>query len=229
MYIDDGRSSAGAQAEATGGGAGLPARRLSRRRARAGGPHGRGRQGARRPGSPAARRRAAQARRQGLRLRAGAAVRHLPAHAVAPPQEAARGPHRRVRAPRPVGLLLRPSRRAGGAERMADLTIRELVRERYAAAAGQGCGCQEVFGEALYAEAETEDLPQSAVQASLGCGVPTAVAHRHEGETVLDLGSGAGADVLISARRVGQTGRAIGLDMTDEMLGLAPRTAAEAG
>ncbi len=111
---------------------------------------------------------------------------------------------------------------------MADLTIRELVRERYAAAAGQGCGCQEVFGEVLYAEAETEDLPQSAVAASLGCGVPTAVADLHEGETVLDLGSGAGADVLISARRVGASGRAIGLDMTDEMLALARANAAEA-
>ena len=65
--------------------------------------------------------------------------------------------------------------------------------------------------------------------ASLGCGVPTAVADLHEGETVLDLGSGAGADVLISARRVGATGRAIGLDMTDEMLELARANAAEAG
>ncbi len=68
-----------------------------------------------------------------------------------------------------------------------------------------------------------------AVSASLGCGVPTAVAELHEGETVLDLGSGAGADVLISARRVGPTGRAIGLDMTDEMLDLARRNAADAG
>src|SRR5207248_11451150 len=68
-----------------------------------------------------------------------------------------------------------------------------------------------------------------AVSASLGCGVPTAVADLQEGETVLDLGSGAGADVLISARRVGPGGRAIGLDMTDEMLELARRNAAEAG
>ena len=71
--------------------------------------------------------------------------------------------------------------------------------------------------------------PQAAVAASLGCGVPTAVADLHEGETVLDLGSGAGADVLISAGRVGPTGRAIGLDMTDEMLGLARANAAKAG
>ena len=71
--------------------------------------------------------------------------------------------------------------------------------------------------------------PGYAVSASLGCGVPTAVADLHEGETVLDLGSGAGADVLISARRVGPTGKAIGLDMTDEMLDLARGNAAEAG
>jgi arsenite methyltransferase len=108
---------------------------------------------------------------------------------------------------------------------MADLTIRETVRERYAAAAGKGCGCNDVFGAALYDEA----APAAAVQASLGCGVPTAVADLREGETVLDLGSGAGADVLISAQRVGPSGRAIGLDMTDEMLALARANAAEAG
>ena len=134
--------------------------------------------------------------------------------------------------------------------------IREQVREKYAAAArsaaaGQPSGCgtadgassccgpadvaltdangQQVFGDALYSGASTEGAPEAAVQASLGCGVPTAVADLHEGETVLDLGSGAGADVLISARRVGPTGKAIGLDMTDEMLELARRNAAEAG
>jgi SAM-dependent methyltransferase len=85
----------------------------------------------------------------------------------------------------------------------------------------------EVFGSALYAE-EADAVPKAAVEASLGCGVPTAVADLHEGETVLDLGSGAGADVLISARRVGPAGTAIGLDMTDEMLELAARNAAEA-
>ena len=84
-----------------------------------------------------------------------------------------------------------------------------------------------MFGSALYAE--TDDVPEGAVGASLGCGVPTAVADLHEGEVVLDLGSGAGADVLISARRVGLTGRAIGIDMTDEMLELAKRNATEAG
>jgi ubiquinone/menaquinone biosynthesis C-methylase UbiE len=86
-----------------------------------------------------------------------------------------------------------------------------------------------VFGAALYDEAETDGATATAVAASLGCGVPTAVADLHEGETVLDLGSGAGADVLISARRVGPTGKAIGLDMTDEMLELARANAAQAG
>ena len=119
---------------------------------------------------------------------------------------------------------------------MAELTeIREAVRERYAAAAKQAGGCCSpadetgVFGGALYDEATRTDVPEAAVGASLGCGVPTAVADLHEGETVLDLGSGAGADVLISARRVGSTGKAIGLDMTDEMLEQARANAAEAG
>ena len=119
--------------------------------------------------------------------------------------------------------------------------IRELVRERYAAAArgartdasccgdAVGAACGGVFGNALYGAAEAADAPREAIAASLGCGVPTAVADLHEGETVLDLGSGAGADVLISARRVGPTGRAIGLDMTDEMLALARENAARAG
>lgn len=135
--------------------------------------------------------------------------------------------------------------------------IRETVRERYAEAAravsgrsgsccgsavssrsGSCCGsapstpaagCREAFGASLYDESEAQGAPASAVAASLGCGVPTAVADLHEGETVLDLGSGAGADVLISARRVGATGRAIGLDMTDEMLELARANAAQAG
>jgi arsenite methyltransferase len=117
--------------------------------------------------------------------------------------------------------------------------IRETVRERYAAAARVAAVASStaviteadehgLFGASLYDE-EAAEAPAAAVNASLGCGVPTAVADLHEGETVLDLGSGAGADVLISARRVGATGRAIGLDMTDEMLELAQRNAAEAG
>ena len=135
---------------------------------------------------------------------------------------------------------------------MAELTeIRETVRERYAAAAqaaaevktdparagccgsgGLSCSPADssgVFGGTLYDEAAGADVPQAALQASLGCGVPTAVADLREGEVVLDLGSGAGADVLISARRVGPTGKAIGLDMTDGMLDLARANAAEAG
>jgi SAM-dependent methyltransferase len=115
--------------------------------------------------------------------------------------------------------------------------VRETVREKYAAAAvaaAAGGGCcspadeTSVFGSSLYAESGEADA-DSAVNASLGCGVPTAVADLHEGEVVLDLGSGAGADVLISARRVGPTGRAIGIDMTDEMLDLARRNATDAG
>ncbi|MEA2213597.1 MAG: arsenite methyltransferase [Solirubrobacteraceae bacterium] len=123
--------------------------------------------------------------------------------------------------------------------------LRETVREKYAMAAramtegdaGACCGPltvsdgdrDEVFGARLYDRADTGGAPMTAVAASLGCGVPTAVADLHEGETVLDLGSGAGADVLISARRVGVSGRAIGLDMTDEMLALARSNAAKAG
>jgi ubiquinone/menaquinone biosynthesis C-methylase UbiE len=124
--------------------------------------------------------------------------------------------------------------------------VRETVRARYAAAAqsaaeagGSGCGCapsvsvtdehgSQVFGSALYDGETTAERTSAAVEASLGCGVPTAVADLHHGETVLDLGSGAGADVLISARRVGPTGKAIGLDMTDEMLELARANAREA-
>jgi SAM-dependent methyltransferase len=135
---------------------------------------------------------------------------------------------------------------------MAELNdVRDRVRARYAAAAreaataagdsgccGSGAGCGSttlrdeetaVFGEGLYAAHERDGAPESAVAASMGCGVPTAVADLHEGETVLDLGSGAGADVLISARRVGPAGTVVGLDMTDEMLELARANAAAAG
>jgi arsenite methyltransferase len=126
------------------------------------------------------------------------------------------------------------------ADRPIGEDIREAVRARYAAAARSvtdtSCGCAPVvgedaewFGSHLYDEREAEGATATAVQASMGCGVPTAVADLHEGETVLDLGSGAGADVLISARRVGPTGKAIGLDMTDEMLELARANAAAAG
>jgi arsenite methyltransferase len=125
-------------------------------------------------------------------------------------------------------------------------TLRDEVRRRYAESAravdaegGAGCcdssccgGEQTVdakFGDVLYDAEQRGELPQAAVLASLGCGNPTAVAELREGETVLDLGSGGGIDVILSAKRVGPTGRAYGLDMTDEMLALARRNAAEAG
>jgi SAM-dependent methyltransferase len=91
------------------------------------------------------------------------------------------------------------------------------------------CGPAEGFGVLHYNDRERASLPDSAVLASLGCGNPIAVAELHEGEVVLDLGSGGGIDVLLSARRVGPTGFASGIDMTDEMLELARRNAAEAG
>jgi arsenite methyltransferase len=134
-------------------------------------------------------------------------------------------------------------------------TVREQVRARYAAAAtkvtsGQGdCGCGQPadcgcgdgccgtaataeepgFGAELYAALDRDQLPDTALLASLGCGNPTAVADLHEGETVLDLGSGGGIDVLLSAKRIGPAGKAYGLDMTEEMLALARHNAAEAG
>jgi arsenite methyltransferase len=137
--------------------------------------------------------------------------------------------------------------------------LRERVRERYAEAAttvleggaaasccdsecgtvaGSGsascCGptmleVDETFGGGLYSRGERDELPVAAVAASLGCGNPTAVAELREGERVLDLGSGGGIDVLLSARRVGPTGKAYGLDMTDEMLELARRNQRQAG
>ncbi len=113
--------------------------------------------------------------------------------------------------------------------------IHDEVRARYAEAAlqaGSGGCCSDAvqeFGPELYSAIERAELPEAAVLASLGCGNPIAVAELREGERVLDLGSGGGIDVLLSAKRVGPTGRAIGLDMTDEMLALAQRNAAEAG
>src|SRR4051812_39553429 len=142
---------------------------------------------------------------------------------------------------------------------MAELTdpneLREAVRERYAdaansvgegrvaccgpsEAAGGSCGCGtdvpdacggESFGAGLYEIGDRDLLPDAAKLASLGCGNPTAVAELHEGEVVLDLGSGGGIDVLLSARRVGPAGKAYGLDMTDEMLELARKNQQEAG
>jgi SAM-dependent methyltransferase len=126
--------------------------------------------------------------------------------------------------------------------------LREEVRHRYAEAAlavteegAGGCGCGSGvccagaetdparWGEALYEAEQRGELPDAAVLASLGCGNPVAVAELREGETVLDLGSGGGIDVILSAKRVGDSGLAFGLDMTDEMLALARLNAAEAG
>jgi len=124
---------------------------------------------------------------------------------------------------------------------MSQATIKEIVRDKYAraarrvGAAGSCCGAQtELAGASsitsnLYAEGETNALPEAAVLASLGCGNPTALAELKPGETVLDLGSGGGIDVLLSARRVGPEGKVYGLDMTDEMLALARDNQRKAG
>lgn len=143
----------------------------------------------------------------------------------------------------PVGITFRES--------AENTTITEIVREKYGAAArrvldvneptsccgptSSCCGGTEFNGSVdpitsnLYVNGETDELPDAAMLASLGCGNPTALAQLEPGQVVLDLGSGGGIDVILSARRVGPTGRAYGLDMTDDMLALARRNAAEAG
>ena len=124
-----------------------------------------------------------------------------------------------------------------------DGDIHQIVRDRYAAAATQvseaggsgccggscACGPVDPISRDLYAIEEVAQVPEAAVLASLGCGNPTALAELHEGEVVLDLGSGGGIDVLLSARRVGATGHAYGVDMTEEMLDLARSNAQQAG
>jgi SAM-dependent methyltransferase len=128
---------------------------------------------------------------------------------------------------------------------MSDTSIKEKVRENYGKAALRvlnnegsasccgpstgGCGCSNPITGNLYADSDKADLPAAAVAASLGCGNPTALAELKPGETVLDLGSGGGIDVLLSARRVGPGGKAYGLDMTDEMLNLARENQRKAG
>jgi len=126
---------------------------------------------------------------------------------------------------------------------MSDQTdLKTVVREKYGAAARKvaagsgpascGCGCGDVsdpITSNLYAKVDTAHLPAEVVLASLGCGNPTALAELHPGEVVLDLGSGGGIDVLLSARRVGLTGKAYGLDMTDDMLALARENQRKAG
>src|ERR1700692_1227203 len=125
----------------------------------------------------------------------------------------------------------------------ADINIREVVREKYGQAAlrvtsgGSGCcgatpasglSCDPITSN-LYDESQAGQIPEAAMLASLGCGNPTALAQLKPGETVLDLGSGGGIDVLLSSRRVGPTGKAYGLDMTDEMLALANENKRKAG
>jgi arsenite methyltransferase len=152
-----------------------------------------------------------------------------------------------------IGVFLASATKPGGGEAAdpaeRDEALRQAVRRRYAQAARQaasgkaagcGCGCgtpgsDNVGGEIEslisrgHYEGETADLPPTAVEASLGCANPVALADLRPGETVLDLGSGGGIDVILSARRVGPEGRVYGLDMTDEMLDLARRNVAEAG
>jgi ubiquinone/menaquinone biosynthesis C-methylase UbiE len=120
--------------------------------------------------------------------------------------------------------------------------IKQVVREKYGEAArrviasgarppccGSAASCSDPITSSLYDSAETRHLPEAAVLASLGCGNPTALAELRPGEIVLDLGSGGGIDVLLSARRVGPTGKAYGLDMTDDMLALANENRRKAG
>ena len=125
---------------------------------------------------------------------------------------------------------------------MSGENIREVVKEKYGQAAlrvtngGSGCcgataatGACDPITSNLYDATQAQQIPETALLASLGCGNPTALAELKQGETVLDLGSGGGIDVLLSARRVGSTGKAYGLDMTDEMLALANENKREAG
>ena len=125
---------------------------------------------------------------------------------------------------------------------MSTQGLKEVIQQKYGEAAtraaqgkdkggccGTSCGCGDPITSNLYGEGETASLPEEAVAASLGCGNPTALIELREGETVLDLGSGGGIDVLLSARRVGPTGKVYGLDMTDEMLALARENQRKAG
>jgi arsenite methyltransferase len=126
---------------------------------------------------------------------------------------------------------------------LADINIKEVVKEKYGLAAlrvssggssccgaapAHGLSCDPITSN-LYDESQAQQIPEKAMLASLGCGNPTALAQLNPGETVLDLGSGGGIDVLLSARRVGPTGKAYGLDMTDEMLALANENKRKAG
>src|SRR5919109_5169509 len=174
-----------------------------------------------------------------MRLQPDRAARALAGDRELPHEEADGCWPARARAARRVGLLLPPRRRQAASERdprprrgRTMTELRDSVRERYAAAATsvkRGMAADDVtedaccepsdgYGLKFYDVTERGTLPDEAVLASLGCGNPTAVADLQEGQTVLDLGSGGGIDVLLSAQRVGSTGYVYGLDMTDEML-----------
>ena len=122
---------------------------------------------------------------------------------------------------------------------MSDTHVQDAVREKYGEIARSvgttgccgptACGCADPITSNLYSHAETAGLPADAVAASLGCGNPTALVQLEPGQTVLDLGSGGGIDVLLSAKRVGPTGKVYGLDMTDETLALARENQRKAG
>jgi arsenite methyltransferase len=125
---------------------------------------------------------------------------------------------------------------------MSEPALKDVIQQKYGEAAlrakagqekagccGTSCGCGDPITSNLYDSVETEGLPETAVAASLGCGNPTALIELKEGQTVLDLGSGGGIDVLLSAKRVGPTGKVYGLDMTDEMLALARENQQKAG
>jgi len=127
-------------------------------------------------------------------------------------------------------------------KQMSTIDIKQAVKDKYGAAARHAAsgapsaccnaspaGLEDPITKNLYSTSEVTDIPETAVQASLGCGNPTALAQLNPGETVLDLGSGGGIDVLLSARRVGHTGKAYGLDMTDDMLDLARENQQKAG
>jgi arsenite methyltransferase len=126
-----------------------------------------------------------------------------------------------------------------GAIVMSGTNVQDAVRQKYGELARSvtkagccgptACGCSDPITSDLYSASETADLPDDAVAASLGCGNPTALIELQPGQTVLDLGSGGGIDVLLSARRVGPTGKVYGLDMTDEMLALARENQRKAG
>src|SRR5437588_4043736 len=207
-------------------------------------------------GRDAARDRAPAVARRALRVRAAGCARGCAVAVVLPSEDAegCRGGERPAGGP--VGVLRVEPRRArrgrrvrfrrqtrqarwelrpGVLQLMSDEKMKDTVKAKYGEAAmrvlgGQagGCCCDPVSSN-LYDAAETATLPEGAVLASLGCGNPTALAELHEGEVVLDLGSGGGIDVLLSAKRVGRTGKAYGLDMTDEMLGLARENQRKAG